>query len=49
MEQTILQQQLKQIYNEFVSGLSIDAISKRHGVTCTEAYNLVQMGKRLCQ
>ena len=46
---TTLQETLIDLYNEFKAGISISELATLHGVTNTEMYNLVQMGKRLCQ
>ena len=46
---TNLQKILVDLYNEFLEGVSISELATLHGVTNTEMYNLVQMGKRLCQ
>ena len=45
---TTLQETLIDIYNEFKAGVSISELATLDGVTNTEMYNLVQMGKRLC-
>lgn len=46
---TSLQKALITLYNEFNSGISISELAFSSGVTNTEMFNLVQMGKRLCQ
>ena len=46
---TTLKQVFIELYNEFKSGKSISELSTLHQVTNTEMYNLVQIGKRLCQ
>ena len=46
---TNLQEILIDLYNEFKAGVSISELAILHGVTNTEMYNLVQIGKRLCQ
>lgn len=46
---TTLKQVFIELYNEFKSGKSISELAILHGVTNTEMYHLVQMGKRLCQ
>ena len=46
---TNLQKILVDLYNEFLAGVSISELATLHGVTNTEMYHLVQMGKRLCQ
>ena len=46
---TILQETLINLYNEFKAGISISELASLHQVTNTEMFNLVQMGKRLCQ
>ena len=46
---TNLQEILVNLYNEFLAGLSISELATLHGVTNTEMYHLVQMGKKLCQ
>ena len=45
---TSLQEILIGLYNEFKAGVSISELAILHGVTNTEMYHLVQMGKRLC-
>ena len=45
---TTLQETLIDLYNEFKAGVSIFELATLHGVTNTEMYYLVQMGKRLC-
>lgn len=45
---TSLQETLINLYNEFKAGVSISELVILHGVTNTEMFNLVQMGKRLC-
>lgn len=44
---------LKQIfidsYNDFKSGKSISELAEINQVTNTEMFNLIQIGKRLCQ
>ena len=44
-----LKQIFIELYNEFKSGKSISELAKLNQVTDTEMYNLVQIGKRLCQ
>ena len=46
---TALQETLIDIYNEFKAGVSISKLATLHGITNTEMFNLVQIGKRLCQ
>ena len=46
---TNLQEILIDLYNEFLTGISISELAEINQVTNTEMYNLVQMGKRLCQ
>ena len=46
---TTLKQVFIELYNEFKSGKSISELASLHQVTNTEMFNLVQMGKRLCQ
>ena len=46
--ETNLQEILIDLYNEFKTGVSISELAILHGVTNTEMYHLVQMGKRLC-
>lgn len=46
---TSLQETLIDLYNEFKAGVSISKLATLHGITNTEMFNLVQMGKRLCQ
>lgn len=46
---TSLQETLIDLYLEFQEGTSISTLAFENGVTNTEMYNLVQMGKRLCQ
>lgn len=46
--ETKLQETLVNLYNEFKSGVSISELAILHGVTNTEMFNLVQIGKRLC-
>lgn len=46
---TTLKQVFIELYNEFKSGKSISELATLYGVTNTEIYHLVQMGKRLCQ
>lgn len=46
---TTLQEMLVDLYNEFLAGVSISELATLHKVTNTEMYNLVQIGKRLCQ
>ena len=46
---TTLKQIFIELYNEFKSGKSISELASLHQVTNTEMYNLVQIGKRLCQ
>lgn len=47
--ETTLQETLIDLYNEFKAGISISELASLHQVTNTEMFNLVQMGKRLCQ
>ena len=47
--ETNLQKILIDLYNKFKAGVSISELATLHGVTNTEMYNLVQIGKRLCQ
>ena len=46
---TILKQAFINLYNDFKSGKSISELAEINGITNTEMYNLVQIGKRLCQ
>ena len=46
---TTLKQVFIELYNEFKSGKSISELAEINQVTNTEMFNLVQMGKRLCQ
>lgn len=45
---TTLQEILVDLYNEFLTGVSISELATLHGVTNTEMFNLVQIGKKLC-
>ena len=45
----ITKKTLIDLYNEFKAGISISELASLHQVTNTEMFNLVQMGKRLCQ
>ena len=47
--ETNLQEILVDLYNEFKAGVSISELATLHGITNTEMFNLVQIGKRLCQ
>ena len=46
---TTLQEILVDLYNEFKAGISISELASLHQITNTEMFNLIQMGKRLCQ
>ena len=45
---TTLKQIFIELYNEFLTGISISELAEINQVTNTEMYNLVQIGKRLC-